>query len=66
MATQGAENTLQGTRAGLEGARNYPRTSRGFRKGVFRTRRHIESISENAFAHRGIPDTDIISGDKDD
>lgn len=66
LAKAGAENKLQGTRAGLEGARDYPRTSRGFRKGAYRTRRHVEHISDSKFESKGIADVDIGQGDKFD
>lgn len=60
----GTVNTLQGTRAGLEGAKNYPRTSRGFNATTHRTRRHIEQINDSAFTSMGIPDTEPITSDK--
>lgn len=49
---QGNENTLFGTRAAIEGAKNFPRTSRGFPSQVFRTRRHIEHIDESNFKQK--------------
>ena len=42
---QGQENTLQGTRAGIEGDKFQPVTSRGYPARRFRTRRHIEHIT---------------------
>ena len=60
----GQVNTLQGTRADLEGATNYPRTSRGFNKGTHRTRPHIHSIPDEAFSHKGISDSQPITSDK--
>ena len=65
LSFAGVENKLQNTRAGIEGARDYPRTSRGFRRGIYRTRRHIEVIPEEAFKNKGIPETDILMLDKE-
>lgn len=52
----GTENKLRNTRAGLEGGKEYPKTSRGFNKNTHRTRRHIEHIDEENFKQKGIPD----------
>lgn len=58
----GQENTLQGTRAELEGQKEPgARTERGFPRNRFRTRRHIEHISASAFKKEGIPDVDVES-----
>lgn len=43
----GAENKLQGTRAGIEGDRDETKTSRGFPTSRFRTRQHFEMIPDN-------------------
>lgn len=61
----GVDNKLQGTRAGLEGARDYQRTSRGFRSAVYRTRQHIESIPDSMFENEGIPDTQPETSNKE-
>ena len=46
----GQENTLQGTRADIEGAKNPGnRSSRGFPSNRFRTRQHLEYIHEKEF-----------------
>src|SRR3990167_1033493 len=42
--TQGQENTLQGTRGGIEGGDFIPRNVRGFPINRFRQRQHIEHI----------------------
>ena len=42
--TQGAENTLFGTRADLEGERNQDTTRRGVRASTRRQRKHIQHI----------------------
>jgi len=41
---QGAENTLFGTRADIEGEDNEEKTRRGLRSSTRRTRQHIEHI----------------------
>lgn len=62
----GRENKLQGTRAGIEGAKDWERTSRGFRKGVHRTRQHIQTINDEFFSAIGMkPDIYPITSDKD-
>jgi len=53
---QGTENKLQGTRAGLEGAKDFTRTSRGANVNTHRTRKHLEFIPVDTFANQGIPD----------
>ena len=60
----GTINTLRGTRADLEGAKNFPRTSRGFNKQTHRTRKHIHSISEDSFETRGIRDSQPATSNK--
>jgi hypothetical protein len=45
----GQENTLFGTRAFLEGGRNFDRTSRGFPKVTHRTRQHLHTIDKSHF-----------------
>ena len=49
---KGQENTLDGTRAGIEGAKFIPRTSRGFPVTTFRTRQHIEHTDESKFKQK--------------
>lgn len=49
---KGQENTLQGTRAGIEGAKFIPRTSRGFPITTFRTRQHIEHTDSDKFKQK--------------
>jgi len=43
--TQGTENTLFGTRAGIEGIRRQPNTDRGATASTHRQRQHIENIN---------------------
>ena len=40
----GTANELQGTRAGLEGEEDFPRTDRGKDKRLYRQRQHLEFI----------------------
>ena len=42
--TQGIENTLLGTRAGIEGQREQSKTDRGARASTHRQRQHLEFI----------------------
>ena len=50
------ENTLQGTRAGLEGDKNAPqRTSRGFPTSRYRTRQHREYFDAKFFKIQRTP-----------
>lgn len=65
MQVAGTDNKLQGTRAGLEGNRDYTRTSRGFRAGVYRTRQHIEHLGPETFSNEGIPDIQPETSDKE-
>ena len=44
VRSEGIINTLQGTRAWVEGGKNVPRTSRGNNNTMYRTRRHLEYI----------------------
>jgi len=43
--SQGAENTLMGTRAGIEGQRKQNKTVRGVRASTRRQRQHIQHIN---------------------
>lgn len=54
---KGTENTLQGTRASIEGDKFYPVTSRGFPKNRFRTRQHLHFIPETYFETKGTTDS---------
>ena len=56
---QGIPNTLQGTRAGIEGAKNEPRDSRGFPKSRYRERQHEEVISEDKFKKMTLQDSNL-------
>ena len=62
-SNQGLANTLQGTRAGIEGAKNEQRTSRGFPTSRFRTRRHHHYIDESEFKQKESSVSDIESYD---
>ncbi len=42
-----AENTLQGTRASIEGGRNFDRTNEGRNSKLYRQRAHLEYIDTN-------------------
>lgn len=58
LSVAGVDNTLQGARAGIEGAWNYDRTTRGFRSKTYRTRKHVESIPDSAFAGKELTQTE--------
>lgn len=64
LSLAGTQNTLQG-RAKIEGAKNYPRTSRGFNKTTHRTRRHIEQIDDGFFGKMGIEERDPVTSEKE-
>lgn len=55
---QGTENTLQGTRADIEGEKEPgARTDRGFPKNRFRTRQHLEHIDSDYFKKKESSET---------
>ena len=55
---QGIPNKLQGTRAGIEGAKEETRDSRGFPKSRYRERQHEEVISEDKFKKMTLSSSD--------
>lgn len=63
---QGTTNKLQGTRAGLEGAKEESRDSRGYPVGRFRTRQHIEHLPAETFKvpHMSVDNPDFYEHER--